>query len=70
MKLKDVKKGTRVMLKEDYPRLTKGMTGTILENGDDCPFVSWDNWNGGHNGRCDREDFSCWSVPINYLKTY
>ena len=68
MKLKNVKKGTRVMLKEDYTCLTKGMIGTIIEDDDTIPFISWDNWNNGHDGCMRVGDSFCWSAPINLLK--
>lgn len=68
MKLKNVKKGTRVILKEDYDYLTKGMTGTVLEDDVLDPFVTWDNWNDGHSGMGSVNDYSCWAVKFGYLK--
>ena len=53
MKLKNVKRGVRVVLKEDsewQTELKSGATGTIMEDLDDYPRVKWDNFNSGTNG--------------------
>lgn len=73
MKLKNVKRGVRVVLKEDDSQnidLKKGATGTIMEDLDDHPRIKWDNFTTGTNGfmgeMSDMEDI--WAVPIKKLK--
>ena len=73
MKLKNVKRGVRVMLKEDDSHntdLKKGATGTIMEDLDDRPRIKWDNFTAGTNGfmgeMSDMEDI--WAVQIKKLK--
>ena len=46
MKLKNVKVGQRVELKEpcSNPTILVGSRGTILEGYDECPFVEWDDY--------------------------
>ena len=72
MKLKNVKHGVRVVLKEDsqlQTELKKGATGTIMEDLDDYPRVKWDNVNSGtngENGMSTQNDI--WAVAIEKLK--
>lgn len=72
MKLKNVKRGVRVMLKEmcSNDSLEVGTTGTIMEDLDGSPRVKWDNFTAGTNGfmgeMSDMEDI--WAVQIRKLK--
>ena len=72
MKLKNVKRGVRVVLKEDsqwQTELKKGATGTIMEDLDGYPRVKWDNFNSGtngENGMSTQNDI--WAVPSKTLK--
>lgn len=71
MKVKNVKVGVRVKLKEDLVSshtLFKGMKGTILNSKDRFPCVQWDDWHNGHNGATPSKKDSSWSVHINYIK--
>lgn len=79
MKLKNVKIGARVVLKDSYDRhpnneqLKSGMTGVILENDSVYPYVSWDNFYNGHsdclkNVYEELPENSSWAVSIKYLK--
>lgn len=71
MKLKNAKKGVRVILKENCGLLHKGDTGTLLENNSTFPYISWDGFTEGHNG-CDTttsyEVNSVYCVSIKNLK--
>ena len=72
MKLKNVKRGVRVVLKENsewQTELKSGATGTIMEDLDDCPRVKWDNFNSGTNGENGMSTQNeIWAVAIKKLK--
>lgn len=55
MKLKNVKSGVRVELKEPCSNrsIPLGATGTIVESDDDTPYVEWDQ-HGGYAVYYDR----------------
>lgn len=48
MKVKNIKVGARVQSKVDYIGVHTGDVGTVLEDGDEAPYVQW-----------DREDANC-----------
>ena len=53
------KKGDRVRLLDDLrPTLLAGSVGTVLEDNDDAPFVSWDGFADGHDAWGLLEDAS------------
>lgn len=72
MKLKNVKRGVRVVLKEDsewQTELKSGATGTIMEDLDDYSRVKWDNFNSGTNGENGMSTQNeIWAVAIKKLK--
>ena len=71
MKLKNVKRGVRVVLKEmcSHDLLKVGATGTIMEDLDSTPRVKWDNFNSGTNGRDGMSTQNdIWAVQIKKLK--
>lgn len=71
MKLKNVKRGVRVMLKDmcSNDSLKVGTTGTIMEDLDGSPRVKWDNFNSGTNGQNGMSTQNeIWAVQIKNLK--
>lgn len=71
MKLKNVKRGVRVVLKEmcSNDSLEVGTTGTIMEDLDSYPRVKWDNFNSGTNGQNGMStQYEIWAVQIKKLK--
>lgn len=71
MKVKNVKRGVRVELKDnqgDNQYLKKGHLGTILEDYDNRPYVEWDDFDNGHNLGYPTKESSSWAVLATDLK--
>lgn len=68
MKLKNVKVGVRVELKEDYNHLKAGQVGAIAEDSDAMPYIEWDDYHKTNYALWGAKDGHCWAVGIEYLR--
>lgn len=62
------KKGDRVRLVGSHFELAAGSVGTVLEDNEVTPFVSWDGCTGGHDAYGRVNDDSAWAADEKDLE--